>query len=269
MADRATSDLERGPSGRTDRHRSDPRQRLGIVRGKEGTTAVPAAEGCHGNPIGRVMTGGVGRDVTRQARDERCSAAGRAVALGQSRGIGRPRGNRSPSLAVGHDRVVSIGRLVVSNEPIAATRLGSGASQKQNSNRRQGAHDRAHEAARSESQSEGAVEAKHGTKNPGSSWAHESVATPPNTIFPALSPTVDRSVGCVNESAAGRWNHFAAGCSGVSFPSLSASQTVFACGSAMRSFPPRIARPTGPLSGSPVIHLVAVPSAATFQTARA
>ena len=184
MADRATSGLERSPSGRTDRHRSDHGQRLAIVRGEEGTTDVPAAEGCHGNPIGRVMTGGIGRDVTRQARDERCSAAGRAVALGQSRGIGRPRGYRSHRLAVGHDRVVSIGRPVVSNEPIAATRLGSGASQEPSGNN-ESAHDRAHEAARSESQGEGAVEAKHGTKNPGSSWAHESVATPPNTIFPA------------------------------------------------------------------------------------
>ena len=184
MADRATSGLERSPSGRTDRHRSDHGQRLAIVRGEEGTTDVPAAEGCHGNPIGRVMTGGIGQDVTRQARDERCSAAGRAVALGQSRGIGRPRGYRSHRLAVGHDRVVSIGRPVVSNEPIAATRLGSGASQEPSGNN-QSAHDRAHEAARSESQGEGAVEAKHGTKNPGSSWAHESVATPPNTIFPA------------------------------------------------------------------------------------
>ena len=157
---------------------------MAIVRGEEGTTDVPAAEGCHGNPIGRVMTGGIGRNVTRQARVERCSAAGRAVALGQSRGIGWPPGYRPPRLAVGHDRVVSIGRPVVSNEPIAATRLGSGASQEPSRNN-ESAHDRAHEAARSESQSEGAVEAKHGTKNPGSSWAHESVATPPNTIFPA------------------------------------------------------------------------------------
>jgi len=86
------------------------------------------------------------------------------------------------------------------------------------------------------------------------------------------SRTVDRPTGCVNESAAGRQIHqihLAAWCRGVSFPSLSASQTVFACGSAMRTFPARIARPTGPFNGSPVIHLEAVPSAATFQTARA
>ena len=183
VADRATSGLERSPSGRTDRHRSDHGQRLGIVRGEERTTDVPAAKGCHGNPIGRVMTRGIGRNITRQARHERYSAAGRAVALGQSRGIGRPRGYRPPGLAVGHDRVVGNGRPVVSYEPIAATRLGSGASQEPNG-KNHSAHDRAHEAARSESPSEGAVEAKHGTKNPGSSWAHEPVATPPNTIFP-------------------------------------------------------------------------------------
>lgn len=215
------------------------------------------------------MTGGGGRDVAWQRRDERGSAAGRAVALGRTRGIGRLLGYRPSRRAVGHDRFVSVGRPVVSNEPIAATRLDFAPSQQQNGNRQPGAHDRAHEAAWSKSQVEAADEATHRTKNPGSIWAHESVATPPNAIFPVHPRTVDRPVECVNESAAGRWNHFAAGCSGVSFPSLSASQTVFACGSAMRTFPPRIARPTGPLSGSPVIHFVAVPSAATFQTARA
>jgi len=93
---------------------------------------------------------------------------------------------------------------------------------------------------------------------------------PPTELhLPRLPRTVDRPTGCVNESAAGRQIHLAAWCRGVSFPSLSASQTVFACGSAMRTFPARIARPTGPFNGSPVIHLEAVPSAATFQTARA
>ena len=183
----ATSGLERSPSGRTDRHRSDHDQRLAVVGGKKGTTDVPAAEGGHGNPIGRVMTGDVGRGIAGQRREERCSAAGRAVALGQTRGVGRPRGYRPPRLAVGHDRFVSNRRPVVSGQPIAATGLDSGASQEpsgQRHQRHQGPDDGAHEAARSRSQGAGTDGATHGTKNPRTSWDHESVATPPNTISP-------------------------------------------------------------------------------------
>ena len=267
VANRATSGLERSPPRRTDRHRSNQDKRLGIVRGREGTTDVPMAEGSQGNRLGRVGTGGVGRDVARQHRHEGNTAAGRAVAPGQTRGLVRPRGNRPLRFTVGTKGLRSLGRPVAS-QPIAATRLGSAASQEHNGKRPQDTHDGDHEASRSEPRCKARQVAMHGTKP----WIRPGrpAPWPPNELhLPRLPRTVDRPTGCVNETAAGRRIHCAAWCRGVSFPSLSASQTVFACGSAMRTFPARIARPTGPFKGSPVIHLVAVPSAVTFQTARA
>jgi hypothetical protein len=269
VADRATSGLERSPPGRTDRHHSDHGHRLAIVCGRERTTDVPLAEGRRGNANGRVGTGGVGRDVARQHRDEGDTAAGRAVALGQTRSAVRPRGNRPPRHTVGTNGLRSLGRPVVSSQPIAATRLGSAASQEQNGKRSQDTHDGDHEGSRSEPRCKAWKVTTHG-KKPGIRLGPPTPWPPPTELHrPNLPGTVDRPTGCVNESAAGRQIHLAAWCRGVSFPSLSASQTVFACGSAMRTFPARSARPTGPLSGLPVIHLVAVPSAATFQTARA
>lgn len=226
------------------------------------------AEGRQGNRLGRVGTGSVGRDVARQHRDEGNTAAGRAVALWQTRGIVRPRGNRPLRFTVGTNGLLSLGRPVAS-QPIAATRLGSAASQEQHGKRSQDTHDRDHEGSRSEPRCKARKVAMHGTKTRDQAGPTDSVATPTELHLPRLPRTVDRPAGCVNESAVGRRIHFAAWCSGVSFPSPSASQTVFACGSAMRTFPARIARPTGPFKGSPVIHLVAVPSAVTFQTARA
>ena len=268
MANRATSGLERSPPRRTDRHRSDQDKRVGIVRGREGTTDVPMAEGRQGNRLGRVGTGGVGRDVARQHRHEGNAAAGRAVALGQTRGLFRPRGTRPLRFTVGTKGLRSLGRPMAS-QPIAATRLGSAASQEHNGNRSQDTHGGDHEGSRSEPRCKARKVAMHGTKTRDQAGPTDSVTTPTKLHLPRLPRTVDRPTGCVNETAAGRRIHLAAWCRGVSFPSLSASQTVFACGSAMMTFPARIARPTGPFNGSPVIHLVAVPSAATFQTARA
>ncbi len=184
MANRATSGLERSPPRRTDRHRSDHGQRLGIVRGSERTTDVPTAEGRQGNGLGRVGTGGVGRDVARQHRQERNTAAGRAVAVGQPRGLVRPRGNRPQSLTLGTNGLRRLGRAVVASQPIAATRLGSAASQQHHGTRSQDAHDGDHEGSRSKPRCRARKVATHGTKTLDQAGPNGSVAPPPNSIFP-------------------------------------------------------------------------------------
>jgi len=146
VANRATSGLKRSPPRGTDRHRGDQDKRLGIVRGKEGTTDVPMAEGREANRIGRVGTGGVGRDVARQRRDEGNTATGRAVAVGQTRGVVGPRGHRFPHLTVGTKGLRRLGQ-VVASQPIATTRLGSAAPKEHNGKRSQDTHDGDHEGS--------------------------------------------------------------------------------------------------------------------------
>lgn len=185
MANRATSGLERSPPRRTDRHRSDQDKRFAIVRGRKRATDVPTDERRQGNGLGRVGTGSVGRDVARQHRDVGNTAAGRAVAVGQ-RGIVRPRGNRPQSLTLGTNGLRRLGRAVVASQPIAATRLGSAASQQHHGTRSQDAHDGDHEGSRSEPRCRARKVATHGTKTLDQAGPNGSVAPPPNSIFPVF-----------------------------------------------------------------------------------
>ena len=187
VANRATSGLERSPLGRTDRHQSDHGQRLGIVRGRERTTDVPVAEGSEGNAIGRVGTGGVGREVARQHRDEGNTAAGWAVALRQTRGVVRPRGNRPPRLTISTKGSRSLGRPVVASQPIAATRLGSAASQEPHGKRHTDAHDRDHEESRSEPRCKARKVTTHETQTRDQAGPTDSVATPTEHHSPQQS----------------------------------------------------------------------------------
>ena len=179
MANRATSGLERSPPRRTDRHRSDQDKRLGVVRGREGTTDVPTAEGSQGNGIGRVRTGSVGRDVVRQHRHEGNTAAGRAVAVGQTRGLGTNR--RVSGFPSGIDRVRRICRSVT-GQPIAAARLGSAASQVEGGER----HQQADKSAHCESRCEGSDDTTHGTKTRDQAGTTDSLKTPVEQIGPRL-----------------------------------------------------------------------------------
>lgn len=179
MANRATSGLERSPPRRTDRHRSDQDKRLGIVRGRKGTTDVPTAEGRQGNGIGRVGTGSVGRDVVRQHRHEGNTAAGRAVAVGQTRGLGTDR--RGSGFPPGLDHVRRICRSVT-GQPIAAARLGSAASQVEGGER----HQQADKSAHSESRCEGSNDTTHGTKTRDQAGTTDSLRTPVEQIGPRL-----------------------------------------------------------------------------------
>ena len=198
----------------------------------------------------------------RKGRDRGDSAAGRSIATGRPRGVGQ---RRRSGLAVRRRRDVTrqhplgIGE-AVSVEPIAAARLPPPRRQEQEGKR----HEHPDKVTPGGEWHEGAEEATHGTTTPAKDRPQRPWPTSGHHR-PHPGSTVDRAPGSVNECVAGDVCHFTA----VSFPAPSASQIALDWGSATRIFPERMARPTGPFKGSPVIHLVTAPSGVTFQIARA
>lgn len=265
------------------RNRTGNRSRLGIGRQRNAPGRCGLGKKRRVGDVGRIGLEPRADRVRRQRRRKRSGAARRTGAhrAGRQRRPGRGGGRDLHPGTIGNASEGGAGRDApgpvhgVTNEPIAAARHGTLRRRNADDN---GEHDRQSPEDRQPSRRRGGKAGEHdrSCRNALGKGVREDPDLRPRPFLgnsrppprerqrderPVRSPRPGTSRRRPAQSAA-----FA---SGFRVPSASASQIARAWGSATITRSSRRASPTGPRSGSPEAHFVAVPSADTFQIARA